>query len=76
MILDRPLDDVEGRAAKPLLVPIGASTYVVLLAAVVFFLGIAWDPLATESDKGVERFHRVQNLGRTQAAPIRTGRLH
>src|SRR5260370_23782122 len=32
MILDRPLEDVEGRPAKPLLVPMGASVFATLLA--------------------------------------------
>src|SRR5581483_1779326 len=41
MILDRPLEDVEGRGVTPLPVPMGASMYATLLAAAVFFLGIA-----------------------------------
>jgi len=76
MILDRPLEDVEGRGVTPLPVPMGASMYATLLAAAVFFLGIAWEPLATQSDQGVERFRKVQNLGSVQTAPVRTGRLH
>src|SRR5581483_4643590 len=73
MILDRPLEDVEGRGVTPLPVPMGASMYATLLAAAVFFLGIAWEPLATQSDQGVERFRKVQNLGSVQTAPVRTG---
>jgi NADH-quinone oxidoreductase subunit N len=76
MILDKPLEDVEGREPKPLLVPFGASTYTTLLAGAVLVLGIAWGPLSAESDKGVERFRQVQSMGNTVRAPVRVGVIH
>jgi NADH-quinone oxidoreductase subunit N len=59
MILDRPLEDIEGGVPAPLPEPVGSVIYASLLAAAVFFLGIFWDPLAKLSAQGVDRFHVV-----------------
>jgi NADH-quinone oxidoreductase subunit N len=59
MILDRPLEEVEGRTPTPLTVPASSAVYATLLAGLVFVVGILWNPLAVASDKGVIRFPRV-----------------
>jgi NADH-quinone oxidoreductase subunit N len=59
MILDRPLEDVEGRPPAPLAVPTSAAAYATLLAAVVLALGFAWNPLVGASETGVDRFYKA-----------------
>ncbi len=55
MILDKPLEEVEGRPTEPLAVPYLPGFYAVLLAALIFAVGIAWGPLDTASRvRGVE----------------------
>lgn len=55
MILDRPLDEVEGREPEMLFVPFGSALYASILALVVLVGGIFWDPLmqTTGSSGGV-----------------------
>jgi len=53
MIIDQPVEVVEGREAPPLPVPPGDAVYAALLAAVIFVLGIFWNPIADGSSKGV-----------------------
>ena len=69
MVLDRPLEDVEGRRPAPLPIGLGPAAYASLLAAVVFVLGIMpnWYPLGDASIRGVDRFHPV--LAQTQPGP-------
>ncbi len=57
MILDRPVEDVEGQTPIPLTALPGAELYATILAVVVLLLGILWDPLARYSNQGVNRFH-------------------
>jgi NADH-quinone oxidoreductase subunit N len=55
MILEKSLEEIENRPVEPLPLPIVHSTYVTLLALVLLFLGIIWNPLAEVSRvKGVE----------------------
>src|SRR5437879_1487132 len=58
MALDRPVEDLDGRALAPLRVPWGAALYSSLLAAAVFVLGVLpnWYPLADYSEQGVAHF--------------------
>jgi NADH-quinone oxidoreductase subunit N len=56
MILERSLDDVEGRPAQPLPEPVGAKLYAGLLAAMILVVGVAWGPLLVASKQGVDRF--------------------
>jgi NADH-quinone oxidoreductase subunit N len=59
MILDRPLEEVEGRPAAPLPLRANAAAYAVFLSAMVFVLGILWDPLARLSnDLGARAFNQ------------------
>jgi NADH-quinone oxidoreductase subunit N len=50
MILDRPLEEVEGRPAAPLPLKASAAFYAVFLSAMIVVLGILWDPLARLSN--------------------------
>jgi NADH-quinone oxidoreductase subunit N len=59
MILDQPLEAVEGRPVAPLSVPVGSAVYAVLLSGLILLVGILWNPLAVASDTGVNGFqHR------------------
>jgi NADH-quinone oxidoreductase subunit N len=49
MVLDRPLEDVEGRVPQPLRISFGPSLYATLLALVVLVGGVFWGPLAAAS---------------------------
>jgi NADH-quinone oxidoreductase subunit N len=45
MVLEKPLEEVEGRPSEPLPVPGPVSAYALVLAAAVVVLGILWGPL-------------------------------
>jgi NADH-quinone oxidoreductase subunit N len=69
MILDKSLDEVEGRAPIPVRLPVPAAAYGGFLAAVVIGLGVAWNFLAAASSQSVKPFVR-------EAAPaIQSGRV-
>jgi NADH-quinone oxidoreductase subunit N len=69
MILDKTIEEVEGRPAVPLPVPAGAAFYGTILAAMIFVIGIAWNPLAQASDEGVSRFQMVPKPASTEGRP-------
>jgi NADH-quinone oxidoreductase subunit N len=57
MILEKSLEETEGRPVEVIDVPFLARTFVAFLAVVVLLLGIFWDSLATASyQKGVGNF--------------------
>ncbi len=57
MILEKSLEETEGRPVETIDVPFLARTFVGFLAVVVLLLGIFWDALATASyQKGVGNF--------------------
>jgi NADH:ubiquinone oxidoreductase subunit 2 (subunit N) len=60
MILDRPLDEVEGEPAQPLPKPIGASVYAAVMAAMILVLFVGWDWLLGASQQGAEGFRKFQ----------------
>ena len=63
MALDKPLEEVEGRPIKKLAVPFLPNGYAIVLAAVVFVIGLFWDPLARACiDTGVNRFHPITRI--------------
>jgi len=69
MILEKSLDEVEGRSVKPLELPLLSRYYLSLLAAMVLVLGLVWDPLARASyDEGVGNFHRTPTQAQLLAA--------
>lgn len=59
MILDKTVEEVEGRPSPPIPIPVGAAFYSTVLAAMIFVIGIAWDPLAKASIAGVDGFHQT-----------------
>jgi NADH-quinone oxidoreductase subunit N len=62
MILDKSLDEVEGRAPVPVRIPALATAYAGFLAAVVIGLGVAWNFLTVASTEGVRPFAREMPL--------------
>jgi NADH-quinone oxidoreductase subunit N len=70
MILDRSVDDVEGRPAVPLPERAGAKVYAGLLAVTIFAVGLAWGPLLDASRAGVDHF---RDLSRPAAAAVARG---
>lgn len=58
MILESPLDEVEGRASTPLPVTSGSAAYAYVLAVAIFVVGIFWGPVYESSQRGVDRFQR------------------
>jgi NADH-quinone oxidoreductase subunit N len=59
MILDKTVEEVEGRPSPPIPITAGPAFYGVLLAAMIFVIGIAWNGLWIASDLGVDGFHDV-----------------
>jgi NADH-quinone oxidoreductase subunit N len=60
MILERPLEVVEGRTPTPLVVPPGAAVFATVMAVMIFVIGLAWNPLIQASlDRGVNGFRPV-----------------
>ena len=56
MCLDRSIEDVEGRAPRPLPVPPASALFGTLLAVMILVVFFAWEPLGRASDEGVDRF--------------------
>ncbi|HEV3257953.1 MAG TPA: NADH-quinone oxidoreductase subunit N [Gemmataceae bacterium] len=56
MILEKPLDEVEGKEAVPLFEPAGYKLYAGLLAVMIFVIGIFWNSLSVASDRGTDHF--------------------
>ena len=57
MILEKSIEEVEGRPVEIIGVPFLARSYVALLGAAVLYLGLFWDPLAKASyNVGVSNF--------------------
>ena len=60
MILEKTLEEVEGRPIAKIDIPWIHAGFVSALAVVVIALGIVWNPLAVATaDKGVDAFLRV-----------------
>jgi NADH-quinone oxidoreductase subunit N len=70
MILDKTLEEVEGRPSTPVPIPVGAAFYGTVLATMIFVIGIAWDPLAKASNAGVDGFH-LTSTARPPAVAVR-----
>jgi NADH-quinone oxidoreductase subunit N len=67
MVLDKPLEEVEGRPAEALPVPAGAEAYGLLMAGLLLVVGILWNPLVDESKRGVNQFRRPPETPAGQA---------
>jgi NADH-quinone oxidoreductase subunit N len=59
MILDKPLEEVEGREPARLHVGLPATAYAALIAVVTLVLGVFWGPLSNGSNKGANPFQAV-----------------
>jgi NADH-quinone oxidoreductase subunit N len=59
MILDRPTSEDEARLAITAPSPAGWVFYGTILAAMIFVLGIGWNPLVRASGEGVDRFQEL-----------------
>jgi NADH-quinone oxidoreductase subunit N len=59
MILDRPLEEVEGQPARPLAVPYASGAYAMLLSLALVVLGGFWGPLVNACyGQGVSGFYQ------------------
>jgi NADH-quinone oxidoreductase subunit N len=58
MILDKPLDVVEGETPTPLHIPVAAMGYTAFLAAAVVALGVVVDPVANAGEQSVVGFEK------------------
>jgi NADH-quinone oxidoreductase subunit N len=71
MILDRPLEVVEGRTPAPLGLTPGAAVYASAMAVMIFVVGLAWNPLVKASlDQGVKGFKPIPLPSPAQAAAL------
>jgi len=59
MVLDRPVEEMEGQPASPINISIGATVYGLFLGALVFAGGLAWNPLSAASTQGTKDFEGV-----------------
>jgi NADH-quinone oxidoreductase subunit N len=74
MVLEKPLEEVEGRPPVPLDVPQASAAYAGVLAVVLFAISFAWNPLLRASQtKGVDRFRGVASPAATAAGRATRG---
>lgn len=59
MIVDKPIEEVEGRAPEPIPVPAHPAFYGMVMGLSMVVLGILWGPLARGSERGVSSFHAL-----------------
>jgi hypothetical protein len=74
MVLERPLEEVEGRPAIPLKLSIGTAIYGLFLGLLIFVGGVAWNPMAIASDRGIQDFASVINPEEKPVTPSGRGR--
>jgi NADH-quinone oxidoreductase subunit N len=56
MIIDKPLEEVEGMPVADVKIGPAQSGYALILAALVLVVGVFWNPLAMTSQQGVQNF--------------------
>jgi NADH-quinone oxidoreductase subunit N len=71
MILDQPLDAVEGKEVVPLPVSGPSALFASLLAGMIFVLGIFWGPVMDGSEKGVTPW--TSQLAKPATAMVNNG---
>jgi hypothetical protein len=59
MVLEKPLEELEGRPTAELSVPGPSAVYAGLLALVLLVAGLFWGPLDHSADLGVQPFRDV-----------------
>jgi NADH:ubiquinone oxidoreductase subunit 4 (subunit M) len=75
MILEGRAEDLEGREPVRLREPFSAVSFTVLVALLVFILGILWAPLDKYSNEGAARFAQSETpaAANPQGGPQRPG---
>jgi len=69
MVIEKSVDEVEGKNPEPLVIPWLPRLYVSALAALLLFLGIFWNTLSEASViKGVDRFHAAPTVEEARVA--------
>jgi hypothetical protein len=63
MIVDKPLEEVEGREPARLPVTASSAVYAAVMSVAILVLGVAWNPLSEGSYQGVKQFHDVPVQG-------------
>jgi len=58
MVLEKPIEELEGQAAPAPRLSLGSSFFASALAAVVLFIGLDWNGLYICSDQAVDRFYK------------------
>jgi NADH-quinone oxidoreductase subunit N len=66
MVLEKPLEEIEGRPLAQLPLPSGASIYATLLAVLIVIVGVLWGPIDSESRAGVSAFPKGNRGSLTQ----------
>ncbi|GIW78518.1 MAG: NADH-quinone oxidoreductase subunit N [Gemmatales bacterium] len=59
MILDKPVEVIEGEEPEPYSTPAMDSLYAFVLSALIFVVGILWNPLIQASDAGASSFKQI-----------------
>ena len=67
MILETPVEELEGQPATPLPEPAGAIAFAGLLAAMIFVVGILWNPLVVASVNGANNSFQKPAVQQTKA---------
>ena len=67
MIIEKPIEEVEGREAEPVKISFGANLYSGLMAFLVLLLGILWNPLAVLTEQGTKPFQNP-NVAESKSA--------
>ncbi len=70
MVIDRPVEVVEGKEPPPLDVSPRAAFYATILSAVIFVIGVAWNPLAEVSDWGARIYQSDLGSRAVAARPV------
>jgi NADH-quinone oxidoreductase subunit N len=73
MLLERPLEEVEGRPPALLRVPPAAAAYAGLMALLLVVVGILWGPVAEAADRGVQQFRKVEEVTRAPTSEVVRG---
>jgi NADH-quinone oxidoreductase subunit N len=59
MVLEKPIEDIEGRPPLAVRLPVGSTIFASGLAAIVLVLGLEWNALGSVSDQGAAGFHKM-----------------
>lgn len=68
MVLDKPLEEIEGQPVPAISVGPGQTAYVVVLATIIVVLGIQWNQLTDAAQQAVMNFPSIPAAAPVQAA--------